>query len=309
MQQMMNTKEVSRFLKVNEKMVYSLIGDKQLPATKVTGKWLFPGKLVEQWLENNTLNFPDNHQTLPAHDGLLILAGSNDILLDKVIGLFNRRFSGHLAVFGNVGSMGGVHALKNKHCHIAASHLLQSDDEYNFSFAHRELGSDMPVVVNFCSRRQGILLAKDNPAGIKSMQNLADSGIRIVNRSLGTGTRLLFDMELKKAGVRGEKITGYANEVARHLDVGLEILSGRADAGPGIQAVANLLDLDFMPIRWERFDLLMTKDHFFDQEIQQFLGLLHDEEFQSMATDMPGYEINMVGTMVFPEQHSAGGNE
>ena len=303
---MMNTKEVSRFLNVNEKMVYSLIADKQLPATKVTGKWLFPRKLVEQWVENNTVNFPDNSQTLPAHDGLLILAGSNDILLDKVIGLFNRRFSGHLAVFGNVGSMGGVHALKNKHCHIAASHLLQSDDEYNFSFAHRELGSVMPVVVNFCSRRQGILLAKDNPAGIKSMQNLGDSGIRIVNRSLGTGTRLLFDMELKKAGVRGEKITGYTNEVARHLDVGLEILSGRADAGPGIQAVANLLDLDFMPIRWERFDLLMTKDHFFDQEIQQFLGLLHEEEFQSMAMDMPGYEINMVGKMVFPEHHSAG---
>ena len=309
MQQMMNTKEVSRFLKVNEKMVYSLIGDKQLPATKVTGKWLFPRKLVEQWVENNTVNFPDNPQTLPAHDGLLILAGSNDILLDKVIALFNRRFSGHLAVFGNVGSMGGVHALKNKHCHIAASHLLQSDDEYNFSFAHRELGNAMPVVVNFCSRRQGILLAKGNPAGIRSMQNLDDNDIRIVNRSLGTGTRLLFDMELKKVGIRGEKITGYATEVARHLDVGLEILSGRADAGPGIQAVANLLDLDFMPLRWERFDLLMTKDHFFDQEIQQFLGLLHDEKFKSMAIDMPGYKIDLVGKMVFPEQHSTGDKE
>jgi len=305
MQQMMNTKEVSGFLNVNEKMVYSLIADKQLPATKVTGKWLFPRKLVDQWVENNTLNFPDNPQKLPAHDGLLILAGSNDILLDKVIALFNRRFSGHLAVFGNVGSMGGVHALKNKHCHIAASHLLQSDDEYNFSFAHRELGSGMPVVVNLCSRRQGILLTKGNPTGIKSMQNLADNGIRIVNRCLGTGTRLLFDMELKKAGIRGEKITGYATEVARHLDVGLEILSGRADAGPGIQAVANQLDLEFMPLRWERFDLLMTKDHFFDQEIQQFLGLLHDEEFQSMAKDMPGYEIDMVGKMVFPEERSA----
>lgn len=302
---MMNTKEVSGFLNVNEKMVYLLIADKQLPATKITGKWLFPSKLVEQWLENNTVNFPDNPQTLPAHDGVLILAGSNDILLDKVIGLFNQRFSGHLAVFGNVGSMGGVHALKNKHCHIAASHLLQSDDEYNFSFAHRELGSGMPVVVNLCSRRQGILLTKGNPAGIKSMQDLADNGIRIVNRCLSTGTRLLFDMELKKADIRGEKIPGYATEVARHLDVGLEILSGRADAGPGIQAVANLLDLDFMPLRWERFDLLMTKDHFFDQEIQQFLGLLHDEEFQSMAMDMPGYEIDMVGKMVFPEERSA----
>ena len=306
MQQMMNTKEVSGFLNVNEKMVYSLIADKQLPATKVTGKWLFPRKLVDQWVENNTLNFPDNPQKLPAHDGLLILAGSNDILLDKVIALFNRRFSGHLAVFGNVGSMGGVHALKNKHCHIAASHLLQSDDEYNFSFAHRELGSDMPVVVNFCSRRQGILLEKNNPSGIKSMQNLADRGIRIVNRSLGTGTRLLFDMELKKAGVRGEKNKVSKSSSTHNFYFQNGILSGRADAGPGIQAVANLLDLNFMPIRWERFDLLMTKDHFFNQEIQQFLGLLHEEEFQSMAMDMPGYEIDMVGKMVFPGQHSAG---
>lgn len=305
MQQMMNTKEVSGFLNVNEKMVYSLIADKLLPATKVTGKWLFPSKLVEQWLENNTVNFPDNPQTLPTNNGLLILAGSNDILLDKIIALFNRRFNSHLAVFGNVGSMGGLHALKNKHCHIAASHLLQDNDEYNFSFAHREFGSDMPVVVNFCSRCQGILLAKNNPTGIRTMQHFDNSGIRIVNRSLGTGTRLLFDLELKKAGIRGEKIAGYVNEVSRHLDVGLEILSGRADAGPGIQAVANLLDLDFMPLRWERFDLLMTKDHFFDQEIQQLLGLLHDEEFHSMAGDMPGYAIDMVGKMVFPEHHSS----
>lgn len=298
---MMTTKEVAGFLHVNEKMVYSLIADKQLPATKVTGKWLFPRKLVEQWLENNTVNFPDNPQALPAYDGLLILAGSNDILLDKVVALSNRRFSDHLAVFGNLGSMGGVHALKNKRCHIAASHLLQDDDEYNFSFARRELGGAMPVVVNFCRRRQGILLAKNNPAGIGSVPDLAGSAIRIVNRSLGTGTRLLFDRELKKAGIQGEKIPGYTDEVARHLDVGLEILSGRADAGPGIQAVADLLDLGFMPLRWERFDLLVAKDHFFDQGIQQFLSLLHDKEFLSMAVDMSGYDVGIAGKMIFPE--------
>lgn len=301
MQKMMTTKEAAAYLHVNEKMVYSLIADKGLPATKVTGKWLFPRQLVEQWVENNTTNFPEVAQGVAASQGVLVLAGSNDILLDKIIGRFNRRIRNYLAVFGNLGSMGGVHALKNRRCHIAASHLLQDDDDYNFSFVRSELGGAMPVVVNFCRRRQGILLAKGNPLHIESMQDLGKSAVRIVNRPLGTGTRLLFDHELKQAGLSVEKLDGYSHEVGRHLDVGLEILSGRADAGPCIEVVAQLLDLDFMPLRWERFDLLVSKDHFFKQETQQFLGLVQDNEFRSMAASLAGYDVSMAGKMVFHE--------
>jgi len=89
---LLNTREVARFLDVNEKMVYSLIADKGLPATKATGKWLFPRALVEQWLENQTVNYPKTATTLPPYHGLLIIAGSNDILLDKALSLFNRLY-------------------------------------------------------------------------------------------------------------------------------------------------------------------------------------------------------------------------
>ena len=301
MSQFLTTKEVARFLNINEKMVYSLISEKGLPASKVTGKWLFPKHLVEQWIEANTLNYPKTADSLSISQAALIIAGSNDLLLDKVITLYNTHFPGNIAVFGNLGSMGGLQSLRRNCCHIASSHLLQEDEqEYNFDYAFQELDA-MPAVVNFSRREQGMLVAKDNPKKIAGVADLDDPGMRIVNRPLGTGTRLLLDREFKKAGVRGQKIDGYHNEVYRHLDVGLEILAGRADAGPGIAAVAGLLNIGFIPIRWERFDLMILKDRFFDEGIQRFLTLLHEPPFRQIAESLNGYDISMSGKMLFPQ--------
>jgi excisionase family DNA binding protein len=212
MQKLLSTKEVAEFLNVNEKMVYSLVSEKGLPATKITGKWLFPKHLVEQWVETNTINYPDNGGRLPPYDGLLIITGSNDPLLDRAIAIFNGQNSDQLAVFGNLGSMGGLRTLRQGLCHIASSHLLQDDEsEYNFDFAFKEL-DEMPAVVNFCRREQGILVPKGNPENIATVADLARPGIKIVNRSLSTGTRLLLDKELQKIGINGEKIEGYTTE-------------------------------------------------------------------------------------------------
>lgn len=282
-------------------MVYSLVSEKGLPASKITGKWLFPKNLVEQWIETHTTNYPHTVEEPSLSQAVLIITGSNDLLLDKVISLFNSNFSDHIAVFGNLGSMGGLRALRQNSCHIAASHLLQEDEEdYNFEFANRELDR-MPAIVNFCKREQGVLIQKGNPAQINSVADLAQPAVRIVNRPLGTGTRLLLDQELKKVGIRGDKIDGYDYEVMRHLDVGLEILAGRADAGLGIHAVAGLLGLDFVPLRWERYDLMIFKERFFDANVQNFLGLLHDDYFLEMANSMPGYDVGRSGRMLFPK--------
>lgn len=306
MKRLLSTKEVAQFLGVNEKMVYTLVSDKGLPATKVTGKWLFPLHLVEQWVEAHTLNYPEVQTKLPPYDGLLVLAGSNDMLLDKVIHLFNTRHREHLAVFGNLGSMGGVRALRRGLCHMASSHLLQENgQEYNFDIVHQEF-EQAPVVVNFCRREQGLIIGRDNPHGIQAVGDLGRRGMRIVNRHLGTGTRLLFDLELKKAGLKGEKITGYDRELSRHMDVGLEILAGRADAGPGIRPVAALLGLDFLPIRWERYDILIRKERFFEKGVQYFFGLLHEPEFAAIAQAMDGYDVSQSGRMVFSSEPDNG---
>ncbi|MBG3878568.1 helix-turn-helix domain-containing protein, partial [Desulfovibrio oxamicus] len=126
MKQLLSTREVAKVLGVNEKMVYSLITEKGLPATKVTGKWLFPAHLVEQWLENNTVNHPERAGgAVQPGGGVLVLAGSNDLLLDKAMGLFADLNPGHIAAFANLGSLGGLRAMREGLCHMAASHLME----------------------------------------------------------------------------------------------------------------------------------------------------------------------------------------
>ena len=307
---LLNTREVAHFLDINEKVVYNLIAEKGLPATKVTGKWLFPGHLVEQWLENQTINYPKVGSPLPPYHGLLIIIGSNDILLDRTISLFNRLYPEHEAVFGNVGSQGGLKALGRGLCHIASSHLLQEDEEeYNFDFVLEELKGDLPAVVNFCKREQGLLVAKGNPRAMQSISDLGQPGIKIANRPLGTGTRLLLDLELQKAGLKGAQIEGYEREFRSHLDVGLEVLSGRSDAALAIRPVATLLGLDFISLRWERYDFLISKDRFFEQGVQLFLGLLHEPSFRELAQGLEGYDLGLCGKMVFPQQSKRNNEE
>lgn len=297
---LLSTKEVATFLNVNEKMVYTLVAEKGLPATKITGKWVFPKHLVEQWIEANTINYPQATHLNPNYENLLIVTGSNDMLLNETISLFNKLYPDYMAVFGNLGSMGGLKMLRQKLCHIAASHLMQEDEQdYNFAFVRNELDS-IPAVVNFAMREQGILISKGNPKKIKSIADLGKKGVRIINRPVGTGTRLLLDHELRKEKINPDKLNGYENEKTSHMDVGLKILAGEADAAPGIRIVAHLLGLDFLPLRWERFDLLIPKERFFDKPIQLFLGLLHEKDFRSIYPPDCGYNLESTGKVIFP---------
>jgi len=296
----LTTKEVADLLHVNEKMVYTLVSEKGLPATKVTGKWLFPRKLVEDWLEAHIINSPKTGSSGSADEGVMLIAGSDDPLFQKTLSLYYAANSTTLPFFANLGSMGGLKALRRGLCHIGVCHLLQEDnEEYNFDFAEVEL-EDSPVFVNFSRRQQGLLVQKGNPKRISSITDLARSDVSIVNRPLGTGTRLLLDYEISRTEISAQQINGYRREVSRHLDAGLEVFNGFVDAAPAIRAVAGLLDLDFIPLRWERFDLLIARERFFDKSIQNFISLLHDRKFSELAETFQGYDVSLCGKMLFP---------
>jgi excisionase family DNA binding protein len=300
MEKLLSTKEIADFLGVNEKMIYTLITEKGLPATKITGKWLFPKNLVEQWVESRTINYPRQPESAVHIPNLLLIAGSNDILLDRAMTLFRRQNPEHAVLFGNLGSLGGLKALRQGLCHIATSHLAQENtEEYNFSFAASEL-EELPAVVNFCRREQGLLVAKGNPRNIRGVGDICSGDLRIANRPLEASTRLLLDRELQKVGLDCRQVKGYDREFQSHLEVGLEIVAGRADTGLAIHAVASLLDLDFLPLKWERFDLLIPKDGFFAKGVQLFLDLLHGNSFNALAENLPGYDLSLCGKMVYP---------
>lgn len=298
--QYLNTKEVARLLHVNEKVVYSLVSDKGLPATKVTGKWLFPRNLVEEWLDLYIVNLPVSGN-LSLESGRLFLAGSDDLLIQRALALYNSQSPESVGFFANIGSMGGLKALRQGTCHIAACHLLQDDNkEYNFQFADTELDRS-PVFINFSKRQQGLLVAKGNPKEIFSVTDLAREDVKIVNRPLNTGTRLLLDYEISRSEISSTGISGYQEEVSRHIDAGFAVLNNNADAAPAIRPVAELLGLDFLPLRWERFDLLINRDRFFEPAIQRFVNLLHDPLFRAEAEKFIGYDMSLSGKMIYPD--------
>ena len=298
--QYLNTKEVARLLHVNEKVVYSLVSNKGLPATKVTGKWLFPRNLVEEWLDLYIVNLPVSGN-LSLESGRLFLAGSDDLLIQRALALYNSQSPESVGFFANIGSMGGLKALRQGTCHIAACHLLQDDNkEYNFQFADTELDRS-PVFINFSKRQQGLLVAKGNPKEIFSVTDLAREDVKIVNRPLNTGTRLLLDYEISRSEISSTGISGYQEEVSRHIDAGFAVLNNNADAAPAIRPVAELLGLDFLPLRWERFDLLINRDRFFEPAIQRFVNLLHDPLFRAEAEKFIGYDMSLSGKMIYPD--------
>lgn len=301
----LTTKEVAKLLHVNDKMVYTLVNEKGLPATKVTGKWLFPRRLVEEWLETHILNYEKQGVRQLDDEGILLLAGSDDLLFQKTLSLFHRKNPATIGFFANLGSMGGLKSLRRGLCHIGVCHLLQDDnEEYNFDFADQELDKS-PVFVNFSRREQGLLVKKGNPKQIYGITDLARKDVSIVNRPLGTGTRLLLDYEISRSDISSSQIKGYHGEVSRHLDAGLAVFSDRADAAPAIRAVAGLLGLDFIPLRWERFDLLILRDRFFERGIQSFISMLHEKTFRELASTLEGYDISLCGKMLFPDNFTS----
>lgn len=299
MEKLLSTREVAEFLSVNEKMIYTLISSQGLPATKITGKWLFPKNLVEQWVESKTINYPRPPESVATIPQLLLLAGSDDVLLERTLSLYRRKNHEHVALFGNLGSLGGLRALRQGLCHVATSHLAQEAEESDSSSFAADLLVDLPAAVNFCRREQGLLVARGNPKDIGSILDIGAKDLTIANRHFEASTRLLLDRELEKVGLDGSTIKGYDREFQGHLEIGLEILAGRADTGLGIRAVATLLELDFIPLRWERFDLLIPKEGFFAKSVQLFLELLDCSDFRDLAESLTGYDLSLCGKMIY----------
>ena len=231
-------------------------------------------------------------------DRTILSIGSHDIALDLVseyIQEKNRRF-----VSSNAGSMGGLIALQRKEAHLAGSHLLDPlTGVYNISYVKKFL-AEIPVkVISFASRQQGFIVQKGNPRHIFSLEDLVNPDFRFVNRQRGSGTRVLLDYNLGKLGLDKEKIRGYNIEEYSHLAVAAGIAGGRADFGLGIEAAAIALDLDFVPLFTELYELVIPGEYYDSDLLQPLLDLLSCRQFQDKVLELPGYDVSTMGQLSF----------
>jgi len=221
----------------------------------------------------------------------VVVIGSHDITIDLLADEIRRQGNNIRVSSGNVGSLGGLMALRKGVCHIAGSHLLDVETgEYNVSYIERYLKGVKVSVFNLVLRDQGLIIAKGNPKGIKGIGDLNRDGIRFINRQAGSGTRVLFDYMLEKSGIGADAIVGYDHEEFTHMAVAVDVLSGAADCGLGIFAAANALGLDFVSMEREQYDLIIPSSTLEEPNIRVIMETIKTQEFRDRVTALGGYD-------------------
>lgn len=227
----------------------------------------------------------------------LFAIGSHDLTLDllaQFLAGHNRRLAS-----ANVGSLGGLIALRRGEAHLAGCHLLDLETgEYNLSYIRQYLPGVPVRVTRLVGRRQGLLVRGGNPKEIGSLADLSRPEVRFINRQRGAGTRLLLDYHLDQLGIAPEGVQGYNREEFTHLAVAAAVASGRADCGLGIAAAAQALNLDFVDLFEEQYDLVIPVEHAKSSLLAPLYEVLDDPIFTAQVAALPGYDTSQMGILV-----------
>ena len=236
---------------------------------------------------------------LGAVDGTIVAVGSHDLVLDLAASELRAADPRVTLASTNVGSLGGLVALRDGLCHLAGSHLLDADTgTYTLPWVERVLGDRPVAVVRLVHREQGLIVAAGNPLGLGGIEDLTRPGLRYVNRQRGAGTRVLLDHELGRRGIAAEAVGGYAREEHTHLAVAAAVAAGRADCGLGVLAAARAFGLDFVPVTREPYDLVMAAETVEDPVLAPLWELLASRAFLERVEALGGYSTAESGIRV-----------
>jgi len=233
----------------------------------------------------------------------ILAIGSHDMTIDLLADQL-RREQPHLTLASaHVGSLGGLLALQRGEAHLAGSHLLDEESgDYNKGSIEKLLTAHgiNVVLLGFVNRIQGLITPKGNPRGLQRLEDLLQNDVVFVNRQRGAGTRVLLDFELKKRNLNPRQIAGYDRQEYTHLAVAAAVKSGAADCGLGILAAAKALDLDFVPLFNERYDLVIPVEHYESDLLRPLLRIIGDKTspFRAAVETMGGYETTQMGSVL-----------
>ena len=229
----------------------------------------------------------------------IVVIGSHDIAIDVIADEVRMATGRNIRISsGNVGSLGGLIAIKKGICHFAGSHLLDTQTgEYNVSYIKRYLKGVRISLFHLVLREQGLIIPKNNPKEIRGIADLTRDDVSYVNRQAGSGTRILFDYNLARKGIKPESIKGYDHEEFTHMSVAVDVLSGAADCGMAIYAAAKALGLDFIPMDREQYDLVIPSEFLEDPNIRAVLDVIRSQRFRDRVSQLGGYDPSKSGEL------------
>ncbi|HRX20775.1 MAG TPA: molybdopterin biosynthesis protein [Syntrophomonadaceae bacterium] len=237
-------------------------------------------------------------QPLNVIDESIITIGSHDLSIDILADILQKRYGLRLISI-NAGSMGGIFSLRRKETHFAGLHLLDYETGgYNVSYVQKYLSGDNWLLINLVKRDQGLIIQKNNPLNISSLKDLKNPQIRYINRQNGSGTRILLDYLLEKEDIKPQEINGYNREEYTHLAVAASIKNGASDTGLGIYSSARALNLDFIPITREQYDLCILPQLFSTVNLERLYTAILSDEFKDRIMAIGGYNLDSTGQII-----------
>jgi molybdate-binding protein len=270
-----------------------MVAEGAVPCTKVTGRWLFPKAELDQWLAASVTRPAGMARAEPAP----IVAGSHDPLLEWVL-----RESGCGLATLAVGSEAGLARFAAGAAVAASMHLHALDDiEADANVEEMKSRADMKdaVLIGFCRREQGYLLAPGNPLKLKSIEDVLAKRARIAMRPKGAGAQLLLLALLHRAKIALDQLSTVSPVCPTGPDIAQAIRAGRADTGIATRGVANAVGLDFVPIVWEHFDLVVRQRDYFHAPLQTVVRYFASKEFAARARELGGYDTSAAGSVRF----------
>ena len=235
---------------------------------------------------------------LESLDKTVVAIGSHDVTLDLISSELRRVDPRLTLASSNVGSLGGLLALRRGEAHLAGTHLLDEETgEYNISFVRRYVPNEDIVLVTLVHRVQGLIVSPGNPNSIESLDDLTREDVRFVNRQRGSGTRVLLDHLLRQDGIESEEVSGYEREEFTHLAVAAAVAGGVADVGAGVLSAARALEMDFVPLSTERYDLAIPNQHYESNLLEPLLSLIRNDDFKRKVDALGGYDTTSTGVV------------
>jgi putative molybdopterin biosynthesis protein len=291
--QLFTTAEAAAYLRLKERKIYEMVAEGTVPCTKVTGRWLFPKAELDHWLASSV----SRPEGVTRPDPAPIVSGSHDPLLEWAL----RESGSGLATLA-LGSEAGLSRFSAGETVAAAIHLHALEDvNADANVATLRDRNDLydVVMIAFCRREQGFLAAPGNPLKLESIDEIKKRRARIGMRPKGAGAQLLLLALLHQAAISLDQLSTVTPVCPTGPDVAQAIRAGRADTGIATRAVANAAGLDFIPITWEPFDLVMHQRDYFRPPLQALLGFMHAQELASRARELGGYDLGAAGSVRF----------
>jgi molybdate-binding protein/DNA-binding transcriptional regulator YhcF (GntR family) len=226
----------------------------------------------------------------------LHFAGSHDLLIESMARILSKETIRIELSAEYTGSLGGLMALAQRKADIAGTHLWDEEtDSYNLPFVKRLLPGRRLALLTLAHRSLGLILPPGNPQGVEGLGELTRPEVRLVNRQPGSGTRVWLDAQLGALKIEPGSVFGYEREELTHLAVARAIAEGEATAGLGIYAAAAAYGLAFIPLRQERYELVIPGESWDTPAIQTLIEIVRSAELKETITTLGGYDTSESG--------------